>query len=86
MVAAMTKDVRPDPPADEEGLTNDATLTRREVLHAVKKYSSIIAGSATVVLTADEALAKAACSRIGGPNGGGPPPFGGPPWCRPPRR
>jgi len=68
--------------AGDERLEDASSYTRREALQSVKKYAALVAGSATVVLTADEVLAKANCSRIGGQNGRGPPPGNGPPWCR----
>ena len=55
--------------------------TRRDALNAMRRYSAVLAGSATIVLTADEVLAKPNCSRIFG-NGNGPPPGKGPPACR----
>ncbi len=61
--------------------SEERTYSRREALDAVRKYSAFLAGSATVILSADDALARAACSRVGG-NGNGPPPGKGPPWCR----
>ena len=52
--------------------------SRRDVLKAVGKYSAILAGASTVILSADEVLAQPKpCSQIGG-NGNGQ----GPPRCR----
>src|SRR6056297_849562 len=80
--ASMTDNPKAEDSAGDERLEDASSYTRREALQSVKKYAALVAGSATVVLTADEVLAKANCSRIGGQNGRGPPPDKGPPWCR----
>ena len=46
---------------------------KRETLKAVAKYAAFLAGTTSVVMTPEQALAQAACSKfIGKPN---PPPY-----------
>lgn len=58
--------------------TEPVNEERRKALRAVAKYSAFLAGSSTVVITADQVLAQPKpCSQIGGAGKGK-----GPPRCR----
>ena len=64
--------------SDPDASSVEDTPSRREVLKSVGKYSAMLAGASTVILSADEVLAQPKpCSQIGG-NGNGQ----GPPRCR----
>ena len=61
--------------ADPVGDKAEATPSRREVLRSVGKYSAMLAGASTVILSADEVLAAPKpCSQFGIGNNGKPPP------------
>lgn len=40
------------------------SVSRRKALKAVRKYATGIAGTSTLILSADDALAKVKCSRV----------------------
>ena len=67
---------------DAGQLTGAEEPTRREILRAVGKYTAALAGTSTVILSAEEVLAAPKnCSRVGGPGRGNGPPPGRPPGC-----